>query len=182
MKKAVGAILLVSAALASEVVIKENFNKTEFPPEGWILYGWSWKRKVEIRGGKENGYAHFYSERTIQYHELKSPPVYIEPGQVYFIKFLYRYTETGTVSTKKVYFFDRNYGYWGPSITSPWVWRKAEFRNAYPSERAYPQLVFIIGSIYDASSATWDVDDVEVVKCDVGVTPQSFGKLKALYK
>jgi hypothetical protein len=182
MKKAVGVILLASAAFASEVVISENFNKKVFPPEGWTINSRCWERKVEITGGKGNGFAHFYSERTVNPHELKSPPVLVEPGQVYFIKFLYRYAQTGVVGTKKVYFCDKNTHYWSPVVTSPWVWRKAEFRDAYPYGREYCHLVFVIGWISDAGSATWDVDDVVVVKCDVGVTPQSFGKLKALYK
>ncbi|MGD8718193.1 MAG: hypothetical protein PVH29_05155 [Candidatus Zixiibacteriota bacterium] len=179
------AALAATAALCAATppaFVEEDFEGSQFPPEGWTASGsgsdWGWSNP----GGYADGYATSTVASTASCR-IYSPPFYLEGAQRVRATFRYVATGSGGAPTDHAIYFTGN-GVCASSLPKTTGWEYYEWVS--PSAWAYTDFrigwVATVYSPYNSGTGILRLDDVEIVLYNVGVSPTSIGRVKALYR
>lgn len=166
-------VLTAACAGAVTVLFYEDFEEEQFPPDRWSTRNFTpgsgvWERRAEGENHYARGKSQDYKKTW-----LISPTFKVAEDEL--ISWSLKYREGGQAS-RFYYFVDGDYVYWCdlPQKATWTEWAS----NHWALKDSFSTYVVI----QLRGNNTIDVDDFLARRCHVAVAPESFGRIKALYR
>jgi hypothetical protein len=164
------------------IFVEEDFEGSQFPPEGWSVHGmgdWGWSNP----GGYADGYATSTVGSTASC-SIRSPWFHLEGARRVRAVFRYVATGYGSAPTDHSIYLVGGGGSGGYTLpkaagwedydwTSPPAWAYDDFRISW---------VATVYSPYNSGTGILRLDGVVLTLYNVDVSPTSIGRVKALYR
>jgi len=169
----------IAPAAAYEVIFHQGFEGEQFPPEGWDIYDF-W---LLYPGHDSNTCVWTYIESREDHRYINSPPIELESGNIYTVRFYYKYEFSGWIDIRAWFSLDDDTGsYFDVFFHEMLYWEKAELTIDVPDTANSGQFG-IYG--YPHEFGAWFelyLDDFSVIHTATSVVPSSFGRVKAAYR
>ncbi len=172
-------LLFSLPAAGYEVIFHQGFEGEQFPPEGWDVYNF-WLLNP---GHDSNSCVWAYITSREDHCHINSPAIELESGDVYTVRFYYQFEFSGWIDIWASFTLDdENVNYFDVFFNQTSYWEKAELTIEVP-DTANSGRFHIYG--YPHEFDAWFklyLDDFSVIHTATGVTPTSFGHIKAAYR
>ncbi len=186
-------ILVLFAPSLSEVIIQEDFTNPTFPPAGWstsstgVGGSWNWTNY----GQSGNGYAHgqvilasYQSQGTTTLITNNFSANWGDTIRVLFDRRNDCISTMPAVYMFSMYVCNGNGDFCGQLYSPNSTWTHVDYSHTVYSDSDHWNIKWkIIGELYHNNLTTiyFDIDNVLIEKCGVGVESTSLGNIKASF-